>query len=316
MMQFYDMSDSVQHFTSQQRLIKELFAKEDWLKLCQRQPNHPAVNKYRICQQMIEQGGIIKFPENSDILAELTSILLDNYIFAKISGGNTTHFSLGDFANYGDLKVKQNIESQLKNEKTDAFSSLMTELSFGAWFLSKQGFQLTATEDEGLADFKIDIHGHPIPIAVECKHIDTSTNESRYQSDIKKANKQIKNWKTTLSTEEMYGIVVIDVSSRFLNIRNNFGKIKNELTELASKIQRLIRKEYSSVSGVLLMCDSFQMSNEPGERSHTDFSCARSGLFIRHLKPIQPLPDTLAQSFESHWGYQTGYRVKWKDREV
>lgn len=216
MVQFYDMSNSVEHFTAQKKLIQELFDPKDWVKICTRKPDHPAVKRYQICEQMIAQKGIIKFPENRNILPELTSILLDNYIFSKLSGGNPESLSLGNFANYGDDKVKQQIQSQLKEK--DGFQSLMTELSFGAWFLSKKGFQITATEDEGLADFKIDIHNHPIPVAVECKHIDTNTRNTGYKDDIKKANRQIKKWKTNLSTEAIYGIVVIDVSNKFLHI--------------------------------------------------------------------------------------------------
>jgi hypothetical protein len=306
------MSDSVKHFTAQQSLIKELFDEEDWLKLYQSNTSHPAIKRYQICQQMIEQGGVLKLPENIDILPELTSILLDNYIFAKVSGGNTANFSLGDFANYGDQKVRQSIASQLKKEKTDAFSSLMTELSFGAWFLSKNVFKLTATEDEGLADFKIDIHGHPIPIIVECKYINANTNETRYQSDIKKANKQIKKWKPILSKQEMYGIVVIDVSSKFLHISNKFEKIKNELVP---EIKRLITTNYSSVSGVFLICDSFQISQEAIEKSYTRLTCDRRGLFIRHSNPIQPLPDNFDKSFENDWGYEAVFIVKMKDRK-
>lgn len=308
------MSDSVQHFTAQKKLIKDLFNEEDWQKLCKRKPNHPAVRRYQICKQMIAQRGIIKFPENQDIFPELTSILLDNYIFSKVSGGNPVSFSLGNFANYGDAKVRQQIKSQLK--ETDGFQSLMAELSFAAWFLSKKGFQITATEDEGLADFKIDLHNHPIPIAVECKHIDINTNDTRYKKVIEKANQQIKNWKTHLSTQAIYGIAVIDVSNKFININNDSGKLMNELMKLKEILQKLIRKNNSSVSGVLLICDSFQMSNEPGDTSSTSFFFARSGIFIRHLNPVQPLPNYLAEPFENQWGYQTGYKVNWKHREV
>ncbi|WP_144427492.1 hypothetical protein [Nostoc piscinale] len=307
------MSNSVQHFTAQKNLIHELFKQDDWLKLCKKEPNYPAVKRYKICEQIIAQEGIIKFPENRNIIPELTSILLDNYIFSKVSDGNPASFSLGNFANYGDAKVRQQIASQLK--KTNGFQSLMTELSFGAWFLSKKGFQITATEDEGLADFKIDIYNHPISIAVECKHIDTNTNDTRYQEVIKKANKQIKNWKTHLSTEAIYGIVFIDVSNKFRYINSDFGKLLYSLKELTNKIQSIIRRDCSSVNGVLLICDSFQMSNEPGDTSSTSFCFARSGIFIRHLNPVQPLPDYLAEPFEKQWGYQTGYKVNWKHRE-
>ena len=314
MVQFYDMSNSVQHFTAQKNLIHELFAQEDWLKICKTLPTHPAVKRYRICEQMIEQKGIIKYPENKDIIPAITSILLDSYIFSKISGGNPANFLLGTFANYGDVKVRQQITSQLK--ETDGFQSLMTELSFGAWFLSRKGFKLTATEDEGLADFKIDIDNYHTPIAVDCKYINSDTNDKRYKKVIDKANKQIKNWKNTLSGQEIHGIVVIDVSSKFLDINKESVKLLNGLMELAKKVRGLIIKNNSSVSGVLLICDSFEESNKPGDTPSTSFSFARSAIFIKHLKPIQPLPDNLAEPFENGWGYQTGYTVNWKLREV
>ena len=314
MVQFYDISNSVQHFTAQKKLIQDLFSQDDWLKICKRWPNHPAVKKYLICEQMIQQKGIIKFPENREIIPEITSILLDNYIFSKISGGNPANFLLGSFANYGDVKVRQQIRSQLR--KTDDFQSLMTELSFGAWFFSKKGFQLTATEDKGLADFKIDIDNYPIPIAVECKYINTDTKDRRYQKIIEKANQQIKNWKTTLSCQEIHGIAVIDVSSKFRHINKESGNLLNGLIEIAKKIKKIIRKNNSSVSGVLLICDSFDMSSEPGDTSSTSFFFARSGVFVKHLNPIQPLPDNLVEPFENQWGYQTGYTVNWKFREI
>ena len=312
MVQFYDMSNAVQHFTAQKKLIHELFSQEDWPRIYRTLPNHPAVKRYQICEQMIEQKGIIKYPENKDIIPAITSILLDSYIFSKISGGNPANFLLGTFANYGDVKVRQQITSQLKT--TDGFQSLMTELSFGAWFLSRKGFKLTATEDEGLADFKIDIDNYRIPIAVDCKYINTDTNDKRYKKVIDKANEQIKKWKTTLSCQEIHGIVVIDVSSKFRHKES--GELLNGLRELKKKVQGLIIKNNSSVSGVLLICESFEESNKPGDTPSTTFSFARSAIFIKHLNPSQPLPDNLAEPFENQWGYQTGYTVNWKLREV
>ncbi|WP_190477712.1 hypothetical protein [Anabaena azotica] len=308
------MSNSVQHFTAQKNLIQGLFVHDDWLKICTRKPNHPAVRRYKICEQMIAQGGIIKFPENKDILPELTSILLDNYILSKVSGGNSASFSLGDFANYGDDKVRQQIASQLK--EPDGFQSIMTELSFGAWFLNKKGFQLTATEDEGLADFKVDIDNYPVPIAVDCKHIDSNTNDTRYKKVIEKANKQIKRWKASLSCQEIHGIVAIDVSQKMLHTNNDFGKLLPNLKEIVNIIRNLLRKDYSYVSGVLLICDSFEMSKEPGDASSTSYSFARSGLFIKHLNPVKPLPSYLAEPFENQWGYEAGNLVNWKPREL
>ncbi|MBF1990339.1 hypothetical protein [Fischerella thermalis] len=58
------------------------------------------------------------------------------------------------------------------------------------------------------------------------------------------------------------------------------------------------------------------MSNEPGDGSSTSFFFGRSGLSIRHLNPVQPLPNYLAEPFKNNWGYQTGYTVTWKQREV
>jgi XisI protein len=89
----------------------------------------------------------------------------------------------------------------------------------------------------------------------------------------------------------MYGIVVIDVSSKFLHISNHFEKINNELREIALTIRRLISKDYSSVSRVLLILDSFEMSHKPGTEK---LSCSRIGLFIRHLKQSDSTEDGIA----------------------
>lgn len=307
----------VQYFEAQKRLIHELFDNDESRiqKLVKRQPKHPAVIQSKICDQIISQNGILKLPENQDIVPKLASILLDSYILTKVSGGNIADLSLGKFATYGDEKVRKTILSQI--EDPNKFQELMTELYFGSWFMNKAEYILTATEDKGLADFKIQISNHKIPLIVDCKYIHSDSEDTRYIKNIDKANQQIKKWRGKLDCD-VYGLVAMDISSKLISngidLEENLKFQLTKLKVIKELVQKYIKSNFSSVSGVLLIWDLYGITFDDNEASTINLECSRNSYFIKHSNPKVTLPENLIDLMFYQWGYQTGYKITFSAR--
>lgn len=191
----------------------------------------------------------------------------------------------------------------------------MTEFSFGAWFLDKAQYRLIATEDEGLADFKISITNNPIPLIVDCKYINFNTNDTRYKQVIDKGNQQIKKWRDKLNFQ-LYGMVVIDVSSKLvpngIDFEKNLNDQLSKLQPIIDLVRQSIKNHFSSVSGVLLIWDVYGIERISNDQSIVESRFAKNGVLIRHSKPIISLPDNLF--IPPEWGYQTGYEINFSTR--
>lgn len=299
-------NEIVEHFKNIKRLIDNLIDNSSIRNKIFKQEKHPLVIKYNLCEEIIDQNGKIKSSVDDPKLNIIASNLLFSYILSKVSGGNKTNLSLGNFANYGDQKVRQRILTQL--EDPIKFQSLMTEIIFGGWFSDKSEYTLTATEDEGLADFKIDVQSYPIPLVVDCKFIEKNTNDNRYKKNIEKANKQIKKWKNKLGSE-VYGLVVMDVSNQ-VGLNNNIHNIPDKVQEIQKIILKSIKNNNTSVntsvSAVLLIWDNFEIKIEENTTSQS-IVFAKNSIIVHHSNPKNKLPKNI---IPDNWGYTAGYNIQ------
>jgi hypothetical protein len=265
-------------------VLKEMFGNE-WLQNPKRKNlQHPAVKSWKIVQKLIDQGRVFIWPEDIQLLPLLASIILDNYFIVQCSGGDVSHFSLGDFANYGDELVRNKLKSEIRN--VSGYKSKITELAYAAWHLSK-GHRVTAFEDAGYPDFRVESDEFPLPIVVDCKHVMGTTKLSRIPIIIRKANKQVKELGVQCN-----GIVAIDVSEKVPNPDHLSNEIPESVQKIESIVKGVVRKFNSSISAVLLMWDDYSVSGSPNESGTSWVGIRRRSRLIRHTSPLNELQDT------------------------
>ena len=154
----FDM-ESVEFFRRQKILLEDLFPESWFLKT--KKKRHPAYIRWDLCRRMINQNGIIKFPEQKDELAEIGRIVLDSYIISLITRGDVQRLSWGSLSLYGDKLVQTKIRSRITDP--EQFEDIMVELYTGAWHISKR-HTVTPIENKRLPDFKVEFSNITYPI--------------------------------------------------------------------------------------------------------------------------------------------------------
>jgi hypothetical protein len=281
-------------------LLEEVFGRNWFNKDQYKKQQHPAFIQWNLCHQVLAKNSL-DFPKDREVIYDLASTFLNCSIISISSGGSLRDFSLGSFANYGDAKV----QARIHHVKTDAhaFLSLLTELGYAAWHLSK-GSRVTAFEDDGLADFRVESSLLPLPIIADCKFIQPDTQISRFHKIINKANKQIKAHCTSA-----FGIVIMDVTAWLPRIVHNDAGIDAplpaQIQALTTAIQKELESCHSSVSGAVLIWDelfligspvlylTYNAAVPPYEHSIKRFAqvvMLRRSELIRHHSPKVQLP--------------------------
>lgn len=176
--------------------------------------------------------------------------------------------------------------------------SLMSEFSYAAsHLLAKRSVR--AFEDEGFADFMVTYPGLQYPLYADTKRIATGTSLRRYKSLIDKVNKQVKVSKNRTGTDG-YGLGVIDITSHVGNQgQADDDETPPEVDNIRSIVQGLLRKNYSSVSGIVLLWDSYSIMGSPLIYMPDNPTAPRSALIvmvrrnivIRHKRPLLQLPE-------------------------
>lgn len=253
--------------------------------------------------KLIAQDGIIKWPEDVLNLREIARVILDNYFLIQCSGGNIRNLRLGSFANYGSESVRRRLYSVLGSGS--GFRSLMAELSYSAWHISK-GHKVTAYEEKGYPDFHVFAEGAILPLVTDCKHIRKDTKDSRFSKIIKKANKQIK----ALGIG-CYGIAAIDITDKVTNPDVFSDEIPKSVLHITEVVSSAIQKHNTSVSAVLLLWDDYQVLGEPMVAPSSLIAYRRRSHVLRHLEPLHKLPEEL-ELFNI--GNTITYRVFWSPR--
>lgn len=280
------MKDSLGFIRTQQTVIRELMG-EEWLLLPNnRISSHPAYKKLLVCEKFISQGGVIRWPEDEALINNLCELILDSLDIVRSSGKEVDMFDytsnvLGSFSGFGDAKSSSRIKSVINDPKT--FSSLLTELSFAAWCESKDQ-NVTAYENDGYPDFKIESNDQSLPVFVECKKLLEKFTKNRISKIISKANKQIKK-----VNELGYGIVLIDATAIIDNPEAFSDEIPERILELKALIKNATGNDNSSVSAVVVWND-FDAKGSP-ESGYMQFGFRRRNMVIHHKKPIVSLPE-------------------------
>lgn len=261
-----------------------------------RKRNHPAFRRWQLCRTVKHLGGRLIFPEHRAIVPDMASMLLDNVAIAQCSGGDRLGLSLGEFANYGDLRVRTRIGQALQNP--DSFLSLMTEFGYAAsHLLAKRSIR--AFEDEGLADFSVTDPALEYPLYTDVKRIASGTSVRRYKHLLDKINKQVKASKIATG-EAGYGLGFIDITNHVPSEHQvHSDSVPSEVSDIRDLVQHLLRKFYSSVSGIVLSWDSHEVIGSPVICLPRDAFARRLALVvmvrrnvvIRHKQPLLQLPN-------------------------
>jgi len=221
----------------------------------------------------------------------------------ECSDGDINNLRLGSFANYGDSAVKRRIRSII--DKDIHFVSLLTELSYAAWHISK-GHKVTAFESKGLPDFKVCNHGGSLPIVTDCKRLFKNTNNSRLAKIITKANKQIKKLDV-----DCYGIAAIDITDKIAQTDDFSDSIPQSVMEISKIIKKSIQRQNTSISAILLLWSDYILHGKPGESPRSLFAYRKRSYTIKHQHPKHKLPENFSL-FD--FGNTITYRITWNPR--
>ena len=291
----------IEFFQRQKEILEKLFSPERLLET--KQKNHPAYLRWALCKKVIEQEGIIQFPEQKERLHEIGRIILDSYILVALTEGNPQQLKLGSLDLYGDEAVQKKIRSRITNP--EQFEDLMVELYVGAWHKTKN-HTIEPIEKEGYPDLKIEIPSIGIPVFIECKHLWTSS-KNRLQEVIKKANKQIKKAAKEIKILS-YGAVILDVSIPVVA-----GQVEND--NLSDKLQEMIDVVQSALSGgknrsvgaAIVVWDDYMIMGNPPSNTLVAFRRRYKCVLHKDVAIPEKLP-----LFE---GYTSEYWLHWVPRE-
>jgi len=151
----------LEFFQRQKKLLEKLFS-PDWF-LEAKQKNNPAYLRWALCKKIIEQEGIIQFPEQNERLHEIGRIVLDSYILVALTEGDIQQLKLGSLDLYGDETVQKKIRSRITDP--EQFEDLMVELYVAAWHKTKS-HAIDPIEKEGYPDLKVEIPNINIPVFI------------------------------------------------------------------------------------------------------------------------------------------------------
>jgi len=208
---------------------------------------------------------------------------------------------LGTFSAYGDAKVRRRISSVIYEPR--GFLSLLTELSFAAWNLSK-GFAVTPYEHEGYPDFRVEMNDMDFPVVADCKRVSRESGVMRYKKIVDKANRQIK-----ALGEECYGLVVVDIAERVPNALA--FTIPGAVRSAVSSVHSALRNYNTSVSAALLHWDEYLFSGGPTRSPSSLCALQRRSLVVEHANPKHALPDDLPMR---EYAYTVDFPISWTPR--
>ncbi|MEW4565969.1 hypothetical protein AB1K70_25860 [Bremerella sp. JC770] len=282
---------NVQLFQMHVSLLESFFGRE-WLEAgIRRRSQHPAIKNLLLAHAMCQNNG--RIPTSPaflmSVMPDVVRLLFDGIVLSKASGGNTSSFTLGDFANYGDDEVRKRIDAikKISNE----FNSLMTELAYGAWH-QMRGHKVTAYDAKCLPDFRVDHHKLPLPIITDCKRIGQETLPSRYKRVVAKTNKQIK----ALGIDG-YGLALLDVSEKTRTVATqlNDNAVPQAVEEAVDCIQRELVHCHKSVSEVVIQWDECAVlgQDKPGGWMKALVTMRRRHRIIPHPNARFPLKERL-----------------------
>jgi hypothetical protein len=314
---FYNQKNSYllySNFSKQKEFIKEILGdKYDSILNKKKYKDHPARKSLEICDLMIDQGGVIKWPENEDKINQILEVVLMNFIINKCSSRTKNDFILGNFGNYRNPDIiKRNKSRVLSNED---YLSLMTEFACAARYLNKHNYSIEAIPERETSspDFKLIISSPPSVILFECKRLMNHCDKIIIQSKIKQSNKQIKEF-SEIKKLESCGVLVLDISGICpclqVELDQHLNKIPQKIENVKNDIESLLKNDYKSVSGVLILWNEYEHFQK---NNLSLFVFHKRGILVEHKKPKYSIsPDTIETK---DWGYSFYLPVYWKSRK-
>ena len=300
--------NQVQLVQRQKELLEDLFGPE-WFSQKAR-PLHPAYRRWALCGTIAEQGGVIKYPEQKEYLADIARVILDTGVLIDVTTGDPSQLRLGSLATYGDAAVQKKIRSRIGNP--NQFEDLMVELYFGAWHKGKEGHIVMPLEQETFPDLKIETPDIDLPVFVECKRL-RSVSVNRMRDVVKTASRQLGN-----TPEDSHRLAVLDVSTAVDLVQSNGDDLQHDdpIPKAVSQTIECVRGTLRGgknlgVDVALVVWDDCIVFGGP-KKGGTLLFLRRRGSLLEHERARRriPEPDKL---FE---GYTAVYLILWKPRDL
>lgn len=292
--------DNIKFFEKHMELLKVVFSEDFFSNI--KNETHPAYIRRQLCKNIIEQKGIIKYPEQKDEILLIGRIILDSLIHIILSDGNIQDIKFGIKKFYGDKNVLKKIESRIINDKQ--FEDLMVELYFASWHKGKN-HTVILFEEDGYPDMKINIPNYEIPIYAECKNVQFG-HYKRLNSILKKANKQLKKVK-----EDCYGIVILDISQNSSLLIEKDDSIPSSIKDIIKDVSRILTgKKNKSISEAILIWNDCIIKEQKSKFSLYFFRKRYYVVKPKEVDNIKIIPKNI-QVFD---GNTIMIRVIWKPR--
>jgi hypothetical protein len=267
-------------FINAQKTLLETLFPSGWFVDAKKEKvlKHPAYIRWQRLLDLIARNGRIELPHDIETLDALLAATCDNLSLIQATRGSIDAQTLGDLANYGDEAVQKRLRAVILHP--GQFLDVLVEVACAGYHVSR-GHKVKATEEEGMPDLELEIHGWPLPIQAECKCV---KGNSGVEGAIKKANKQIKN-----ADQVCYGLVYLDISQVDQDPTFWNDSLPQEFATVQSEVERCLRDFNKSVSGVILLWkDHINLrTNDGGAQCYHRY---RSFL-IRHRNPKKILPE-------------------------
>ncbi|MDQ6894439.1 MAG: hypothetical protein M3167_17410 [Acidobacteriota bacterium] len=221
--------------------------------------NHPAAIRWRLAHKILRQGGSIRWPLQLVELPLLARMLLDSVTLVTVTGGILEHLTLGDIGGFGDQQVQVQLRSRIADERQ--FEHVMVELSLAAWY-SSQNYSAIPIQRGGWPDLRISLEQMAVPLYVECKRIQHST-ENRLTKEVREANSQLRTVDEPSSGSAFFHLA--DCSPPIGEVSD---AIPDRVISAASVIRRALAGEKNrSVGAVVLTWDDYSLVGTPPERT-------------------------------------------------
>lgn len=258
---------------------------------------HPLNQRLKLSQQLLQQDGVVRYPEDKDKLPELSSLMIDSAVLSTISGGSIQEISLGNFEAYSHPKVKRRLIAELGDR--DKFSDVMTELSCSAWAKTR-GLHSSVPTEDGKADMLIYEAQTPL-LTIECKNI---SSINRLETALRKANKQIK-----YTSPHLPGVAIINISQlvRPIYTRQISDDQPNEVVQVGALVKRFLKNQNRSLSEVLVTWDDHAtLYYPPRPNKPSQIVARRCVAFFEHNEPRVPLTSKIFREY----GFTIAYLLR------
>jgi hypothetical protein len=288
-------------FIKRLKEILEMMFPKGWF-LQTKNKDHPAYVRWRVCNKIIEQGGMIRYPEQEDALLPIARTILDSGVVVALTDGDFGQLKFESFNSLGEKDVREKIRSRILNPQQ--FEDLMVELCVGAYH-KMEGHKISLLEKEGYPDLKVEIAGICTPLFIECKHLWTMSSNN-IQSAIKKANRQIKKAKGDYPGLS-YGVTLLDASIPLFIRKVENDLLPRQLEQVLSAIElALSGNKNTSISAGIIVWDDYMKMGDPPKPTYLAFR--RRAKIVRHKAEILPIPDSI-QLFQ---GFTIEYWLNWQ----